>query len=400
MKLVKMSLAAAMLMGASAYADVDFKLSGQAVLFYQTDDTVSGGASTDSDLFAQGSSIANLGLELNANADLGNGVGVGMQYRFLETVGLEKDLVGGVTQMGADDALSDNWFSQMYLTKALGNTTLKLGRQELPKALSPLAFSEGWNTFKNTFDAIVAINTDIPNTTLVGAYVSSGTGSLGNIETQTDLTVGTNIAGDQDATDGAYMLTVQTKAIPSTVLTASYYVLGNVVGEGADALWIDADIAAGPVKVGAQYGNIASDLSGVEDTTAFGLKVSGDAGPVALTGFYTSVDDGDIRVENVGTNVKTPLYSQMVLNQEYIKSDSDTYGLKAAMGVAGGNLSATYCIAQQDAADYDYSELDVVYTTTVAGTKLFAAYINRDFDGANIDALGENFVRVWARYNF
>ena len=72
--------------------------------------------------------------------------------------------------------LSSAWISQAYLTYGIGNTSIKVGRQELPKSLSPFAFSEGWNVFKNTFEAALVVNTDIPDTTLVGAYVNRANG--------------------------------------------------------------------------------------------------------------------------------------------------------------------------------------------------------------------------------
>ena len=49
---------------------------------------------------------------------------------------------------------------------------LKLVVNTLPKSLSPFAFSEGWNVFKNTFEAALVVNTDLPDTTLVYAYVT------------------------------------------------------------------------------------------------------------------------------------------------------------------------------------------------------------------------------------
>ncbi len=57
----------------------------------------------------------------------------------------------------------------------------------------------------------------------------------------------------------------------------------------------------------------------LEETTAFGAKITGKAGPLGVTLAYSTVDDGDIPIQNVGTGVKTPLYTQMILNQKAIK---------------------------------------------------------------------------------
>ncbi|HID15927.1 MAG TPA: hypothetical protein EYP16_03880, partial [Candidatus Atribacteria bacterium] len=173
--LIRLGLSAEAISDAAAsIADVDMKIGGQAVVYYQTAE--SGG---DTTLFDQDNSQANAGLQLNANGDLDNGFGLGLQGTALSTWGLEKNLVSNVMQSGlgnnGDTANAGDYFAitKAYLTKKLGNTTLKMGRQELPKNLSPLAFSENWNVYKNTFDAILAVNSgDIPDTTLVGAYVS------------------------------------------------------------------------------------------------------------------------------------------------------------------------------------------------------------------------------------
>ena len=132
-----------------------------------------------------------------ANKDVIGGFGFGAEVTGLSTLGLVNAgvVTGSMQSVGnadsfatfdasgnlinnqdADDALSGAWVSQAYLTYGLGNTSFKVGRQELPKSLSPFAFSEGWNVFKNTFEAALIVNTDITDTTLVGAFVNRANG--------------------------------------------------------------------------------------------------------------------------------------------------------------------------------------------------------------------------------
>jgi len=153
-KITNLSLVAiaAVAMTTGAMAEIDLKTTGQAVVYYQT--VENGG---DTDFFAQGNSSANAGFQLNVNGDLGNGFGLGLQGTALGTLGLENNLVSSTMQK-ADGTLNGAALTKAYITKQLGNTTLKAGRQELPKSLSPLAFSESWNVFKNTFDAVVGCN--------------------------------------------------------------------------------------------------------------------------------------------------------------------------------------------------------------------------------------------------
>jgi len=396
-KITKLSLIAVMAMGmvSVASADVDLKVGGQGVIYYQTMDK--GG---DADLFDHaGNSRANAGLQLNLNADLGNDFGIGYQETFLGSLGLEKNLVGNTMQTANENTLNSHAMTKLYITKKVSNTTLKLGKQELPKSLSPLAFSEGWNVFKNTFDAAVAINSDIPDTTLVAAYVAKSNGTGGNAVGLINLGQFNDMKGGA-LPSGAYMLTVANKSIKQVPITLSYYALPDVAGgEAGSAIWADVQVDAGiPVKFGLQGGQIAPE-NNMKDTSAFGAKVTGKAGPVALKLAYSTVDDGSLSVQNVGTNVKTPLYTQMILNQGAISSDADTVLLKAVVPVGPGKLIAQYgATTDNSAASTDYNELDVIYKFKALGTTMLAAYVMADKDVPNQDP--NNIIRFWTRYNF
>jgi len=45
---------------------------------------------------------------------------------------------------------------------------------------------------------------------------------------------------------------------------------------------------------------------GFDETTAFGAKITGQAGNISGTLAYSTVDDGSIAIQNVGTGNKTP----------------------------------------------------------------------------------------------
>jgi len=403
-KITKLSLVAiaAMTLTTGAMADVDMKIGGQAVVYYQTADA------GEADMFAENSSAANAGLQLNANADIGNGFGLGFQGTALNTFGLEGNLVDNVMQVGGGDisgetkANAGDYFAitKAYLTKQIANTTLKAGRQELPKSLSPLAFTEGWNVFKNTFDAIVAINSDIPDTTLVGAYVSRSNehADLGSF---TGL-IGTSKETDTAQNNGAYMLTAANKSIANTPITASYY---QLPGSDLSALWLDVKAnKLGPVDLAVQGGTIMNGASGGKDTKSIGAKIAANLGGVDTSLAYSKVNNGDVPVFNLGTGVKTPLYTQMVANQGAIRHDNNTFVLKAAMAAGPGKLTAQYGLTSDDsAAENDYNELDLIYTFKALGTDMLAAYVmqkadNDTFAGGTDDT--NNIIRVWSRYNF
>ncbi len=409
MKITKLSLVAiaAMTLTTGAMAEgsdgMDFKTTGQAVVYYQTMD---GG---ERDLFDQNGANANAGVQIDLNGEV-NGLSVGLQGSAVSTLGLEGNLVDGVMQSGlgnmGDTANAGDYFglTQAHFGKKIGNTQLKLGRQELPKSLSPFAFSEGWNVFKNTFDAALAINSDLPDTTLVGAYVSRAN-SHGDLSTFGYVNPETDSAGQGK---GVYMLTAQNKSIDGVTLTGSYYDAESY----AKVMWLDANIklAGLPVGFALQGGQINPDAAGLDSTTAMGAKVSGKAGSAALSLAYSSVDDGAVAAHNLGTGVKTPLYTQMVLNQWAIKKDNDTFVLKAVMPVGAGKLITQYGMTTAEKTNIlgdgnDYQELDVMYKFNLLGGKTFAGYIMRKADKKTAAALmggddTNNVIRLWTRYNF
>ena len=92
MKFTKLSLVAAMLIGSSAFAIENTKVSGDANLFYNTTD-----AGTN-DVFDKDSSAADVGLNLNVTTDLVKtdavSVSAGAGATVLTTLGLENNLVG------------------------------------------------------------------------------------------------------------------------------------------------------------------------------------------------------------------------------------------------------------------------------------------------------------------
>ncbi len=379
---------------------------GQAVVYYQTNDQ-----SAANDLFDQASSRADAGLQLRAtNNDVFAGIGAGFEVNGLSTLNLENYMVGGVMQATGvagdiDDVTDGGWISQAYLTYAVENTSFKLGRQELPKALSPFAFSEGWNVFKNTFDAALVVNTDIQDTTLVGAWVG-GNNVNGVATNMSDF-------NSLNGSDGVYMLTVQNKSIDNLTLTGSVYYganyadnnLGLNSGNELVILWGDAKFNVSDYSVALQGGTFMDD-DFADDSVAFGAKIGADFGMFDASLAYSNVNDGGIQgITMVNTGgVKTPLYTQMILNQSKINFDNDTIVARVGTDLAqfglDGKLALAYDMTTDNsAAGDDYTELDLTYKTKVLNntTDLFAGYIFQDQDSWKD---GYSTFRVWGRYNF
>ena len=431
-KIVMSAVALTAIMGSintvsAAEKGIEFTTSGQTVLYYNTATTKA------SDLLNKSSANtkakANFGIQLNLNADLGNDFAFGSTINYLGTLGLEKNVVNGTMQntnggIAENNIADDIYLSQLYVAKQIANTTIKLGRQELPKSLSPFAFSEGWNVFKNTFDAGLVVNSDLPDTLIVGAYVAKGNGNGfgNNMSSFTDLVVQAD-AATTEVGSTAYMLTVQNKSLPMTTLTGSYYHLSDVDGKttvdllpnfavSADVFWLDAKIADKSLPAGLNFGLQAGQISpdstaGVfDDTAAFGLKVA--ATPVenlSLIGAFTSVDGNNnkanVAIKNT-TGVKTPLYTQMIANQNAIALDADTFMLKAVYGIEGvGKVIAqgsqtSAGKSNLNAADKDFTDLELIFKTKVSKVDLLVAGLLLKTENAT----RVKVARIVARYNF
>lgn len=381
----------------------DWVFKGQGVAYYQTTDSHGNG-----DLFGQVSSKGALGLQLSAvNKNVIGGIGVGFELSGLSAAGLTDDFVIGLVQNAG--GTTDAAITQAYLTYGYNNTNFKVGRQTLPKSLSPFAFSEGWNPFKNTFEAALVVNTDIPNTTLVGAYVTKANNSVG------DLSDFRRIWNS----DKVYMLTAQNKAFENLTLTGSFYSLDDVaqIDESQQALWGDAsykisDINSFGIQAGKIYGDFTDSVGG-KDTNAFGVKFATKLGMVKTTFAYSSVDDGTINAANIaGFGVKSPLYTQGVLNQNSIKKDSDTFKITGVVKAWGGSVIAAY--AHSDLGDAaipsvfgtgvggkgTYQEFELMFKRKMTdNVNMFFGYIRQNDNRQGSDD-GQNFFRVWARYNF
>jgi hypothetical protein len=350
MKGLRLSLAAALTLGTSAYAVdlANIKVSGQATLYYQT---TADGAIDDQDLLKKDNSKANVGLGIKFEADLGNDFGFGAKLNVLETLGLEHNLVSGTMQgVGAGNAYTgedlhvrlssggeanvsglngDEWYwGEAYLTKKMGSTLIKAGRQDLD---TPLLYSESWNVMPNTFDAIVLINQSVKNLTLIGAYVGKANShaNLGNFNT---------LAGGK-AVDGAYAI-------------AAAYGNENMKGQLwfynvptiANAIWADVNTNLAGADLTAQVATFMfdSDISKADDTMAFALKAGypvAEGTTVCLAVSQTTGEKDSHAISNVATGGTTKLATARMsgASAEAGYTDTTAYNLtvKQSLGEYG-----------------------------------------------------------------
>ncbi len=389
MKLVKMSLVAAMVMGASAFAIDNVKVSGDAKLYYGTSNastTGSGGTiqpatagGSQSGLFSKNNSAGDTAVRIGATGDLMKGVSFGVTGYAVSSLGLENNLVSntwtgahGVTGNGSSATAQVDttaWIGEMWMAATLGKTTVKIGRMELD---TPFAYSEKWSVVPNTFEAAVVINQDLPDTTLVGAWVGKGNGQNTLLNGTTGLGIDntTGVIGidgiigkganqNTFGNDGAYAVAAVNNSFKPLTAQAWYYNVVNV----ADAYWLQADIACSLVKdlkIGAQYANMSPKgelkrivntlpQSDIKDSSAYAAKIGYEGVKnLKVSAAYSKVDkDGTLKIANVATNnlsaAQSKLYTEAYWNYGYVGApDARTYTFAGEYNAGFATLGAQY----------------------------------------------------------
>lgn len=371
-------------------AKVAFDLSGEGVAYYQTDNDGS------NDFFSKDSSKANLGLQLEVEAEVDNGFKLGYQGTFLGTLGLDNSIVSNARQYAAANDLNGYATTKMYLWKRVGKTSLKLGRQELSQNISPLAFSEDWNVFKNTFDAFVIKNKDLEDTSIVAVYISKG-------NRHHDLSSFDDLSSEGNTVNGgAYMLTVLNESVKDMPMMGSYYLLKDVNDqENASVFWFDIKSKHQPVKLELQTAYIDPSNS-LSETTLLGAKVSKKHNNLDFSLAYSAVSSGGLSFQTMGTQGDVAFYTQMVNNQDHIALDAQTVVVKGSSKLPVGNLTIQYGLTKdKSSVKNDFSELDVVYKFDLLATKMFVGYVRQTTDKNAFAGEDEsNNIRIWSRYTF
>lgn len=447
MKLVKMSLAAAVLLGASAFAIDNIKVSGDAKLFYGTNDAM------DNDLFNKGAAVNNPGatptasggsyadtaLRLGVTGDLLKGVSFGVTGYAVSTLGLENNLVSqtwtgahggtGNTSSFGHDVQDAYWVGEAWLAATMGKTTVKLGRMELD---TPLAYSEKWSIVPNTFEGAVVLNQDIPDTTLVGAWVGKGNGTsvglgLGNA-TPTyagALRIDGVVNGGADfntfMNSGAYAAAVVNNSFKPLTAQAWYYNVANI----ADEFWLQADINCQLVKgltIGAQYsqmsptGLLLDTAPAIDDSSAYAFKLGYAVDALKVSAAYSEADkDGTLKIANVATNnlgaSQSKLYTEAWWNYGYVGAPgAESYNVTAEYDAKVAKLGAYYTnvsIGDTNAVNLfvggkdnvDMTELALTATKSFGPLDATLAYVSTDADDQN-NGSDYNTVQAYLTLNF
>jgi hypothetical protein len=423
-----MSLVAALLIGSSAFAIENTKVSGDARLYYNTADNKYDNG--DHSLFHKDASAADTALNLNVTTDLVKNdlvsISAGAGYTVLATLGLEQNLVSSVwggahgingnTSSRGAHVKNASWMNEAWIAATAGKTTAKLGRMELD---TPLAFTETWSIEKNTFEAVVLINQDIPDTTLVGAYVGNGNGTENLAGQPAQGPVAMAAVVNQDGKfdtygkSGAYAVGVINNSFKPVTAQAWYYNVSDV----ATAYWLQADLNMDGILAGGQYTSVEATVSGAKSDDVYALMVGYEMKDMftAKVAYSSSNKNGSIGYAGFNTatsagSAQSKLYTEAWWNYGYVtRGNTDSYNVTVSGTVAAVDLAAYYTYADtskdDNHADNKMSEIALTAGKSFGPLDASLAYIYTKADDQNIDAgdtkgSAYNMVQAYLTLNF
>ena len=298
--------------------------------------------------FGSADNVSFANIDLGVEKELGYGFGFGAeaaaQFKF-----------DGKFNKTAETAK----LTQLYVTYKTGNTAIKAGRQALPKAVSPWAWTDTTlNRADATFNAVTLVNTDIADTTLVAAWVPQ-------------VAPSTKINGSNK---GLFMLAGIYSGIANTTLSTSVYFMPKNGANGkAISAWAAATTKVSTFDLGLQVAYAKADAGSMAQTLGTTKATIGVAAYAATT--YDAFD--------------------AKLTVAYIKDGGATLNLGGTSGFWGNvGYSVAGSIggdAVESGANQKIVKLDVGYKLPNNYGKLFAGVAydkasDTTNDGSNLDS--------------
>ncbi|WP_373034985.1 porin [Sulfurimonas sp.] len=433
MKFTRLSLVAMLLVGSAAFAIENVKVSGDAKLFYSTQDDDNANATAS--LFDHTSSTGQAALGLGVSADLTKGVSSGAHLTALTTLGLQGQLVDNVWE-GTNGTSDYFLFDEAWLAGTYGKTTAKAGRMTLD---TPMVFTESWSIAKNTFEAAVVINQDIPDTTLVGAYVG-GTNSNnivngvtgGSNETNSSVTGFGNAAGTMQSVNakgttnfsqfykGAFAAGIINNSWKPLTAQAWYYDAPSYLNN----YWVQADLNLDGILAGVQYTatnytkSTMLPITKDSSNNAYAVMLGYEKKDVvtAKVSYSQTGEEKDSGLSlGAGYNLagsQSKLYTEAWWYYGKIsKADTSAFNITVTAPVAGYDLGIYYTQAtigkngDNTATEKDFAEVtfEVARSFGPLDAGLYYIYTKSDADNiktGNTKGDAYNTVQLYLTYNF
>ncbi len=342
-------------------------------------------------------SAFSLGGKLHYETDESNNYGAGATFYTSNTLGLtpsNADEINGELLSSTKKGYSI--LGEAYVRAKLGDTTLKIGRQELD---TPLVNSDDIRMVPNTFTGLVAINNSVKNLTLIGAYVTkmSGWESEGSAEKFVNIQEAAGVAND----DGVPVVAGIYDGIEGLTLQFWDYYVTNVI----NAVYLEGgyefNVNGIDLGLGVQYqtqSDIGDKLAGEKDANMFGINAS--VGFESGTTFTIAYNDGNEEglIQAWGAAPMFTSYFDNLTPVNGTNAEAVAGGVEqdlANFGFEGGWIGAYIGTFQADGFDQD--EIDIALSYEVDNIAIDAVAI---FLEDNKAQEGYNGYLLRANYNF
>ena len=315
---------------------------------------------------------------LGVEKQLGYGFGFGAEIAGWTDFGLDIADNARVESSGDQTAAE---VSQAYLTYSFGNTAVKAGRQALPKSLSPWAWTDrSAGVMDWSYDGIVIANTDLSDTTLVGAWIAQ---IYHNSDEQYHVSEGA----------GLFMLGLVNKSLSdTTVSAAAYYVpeskydINRAAGTSAKdtwSFWANAVTDIEGWKLGIQGAYVDGDYASTDATYAIAGKVGSQWGDFDAELVASYINDGDYSLRMAGTQLEdSALWSNNEEDADIVRNLTRNHSqgqagilLKAGYKLPVGKLYGTL-------GYWDFNNVDIAADRD----NTFGARVGYKFRIADVDA--------------
>ncbi len=285
---------------------------------------------------------------------------------------------------------------QAYLSYKTGNSVIKAGRQALPKALSPWAYSERpalGGIAQRTYNGITIINSDIKNMTLAAAWIAGITDFLPN-------KLGTHNLKINGSNKGLFALSAIYKGISNTTLSSAlYYMPKNGTKGKAYSAWAAVESKANSVNFGLQMAYAKADAGSLALLGRPGTKASLgiaayagtklDAFNLKLTLAYLNDGDATLSLSKTGSkpNPGSAFWgaTYKVMGENTISGNKQKIA-RLDMGYTLANKNKIYAgiaVDKPDTGKTAYAAR-VGYKFKIAGVAAKAEYrYHKGFDGKN-----------------
>ncbi len=289
--------------------------------------------------------------------------------------------------------------SEAYIDYSISNTSLKVGRQYIytPLISTALDGKSSESILKDSFEAYVLTNTDIPNTTLVAGYINKYQAKTNGIGDISDF---------NKFQDGAYTIYAKNTSIENLTLQVQYLKEnGRTSASDKDALYVQADYKVAGHKISAQVlsSTDKTQVSNAQDGTLFGLRAMGPLG-IGKLGYiaaYTSSTDKNAPVyTGAGTGTSDTPFTAMPVHGGGVpvRADTDTlvggiiipaFGA-TTIAYAGHSASKTHALGDVDAigamviypinknfllkVNYEHVETEKIFNEDTDTTRVYLSY--------------------------